>query len=87
MENENGIGLISWINVKSALVYGLLSALLAIGIYTMGVGDVFKIDWQVLLNAGIYGFLTVIVSLLKNLLSDSSGKFLGLIQVIPKIEE
>ena len=77
---------LNWINIKSALVYGLLSALLAICVYAVGIGDVFKMDWKALVNAGFFAFLMALVSLLKNLLTTDSGKFMGLTQVITPIE-
>jgi hypothetical protein len=77
---------INWINVKSALVYGVLSALLAMGIYAIGVNDVFGLNWKEVVNAGVFGLLTVLVSLIKNLLTTGGGDFLGLIKVIPPTE-
>lgn len=78
---------ISWINIKSALVYGVLSAFLAMIIYAVGVGDVFLIDWKELANAGVYGLLVVLVSFIKNLLTTDKGNFVGLVKVIPPTEE
>lgn len=74
---------ISWINIKSALVYGVLSGLLAIASYAISIGDVFNLDLKVLINAGVFGFLVVVVSLIKNFLTNADGKFLGVIKVIP----
>jgi hypothetical protein len=74
---------INWVNVKSAIVYGILTAILAMLIYAIGVNDVFKLDWRQLLNSGVFGFLVVIVSLIKNLLTTNDGKFLWITTVIP----
>ena len=79
----NGIFKLGWVNVKSALVYGLLSAILAIGMYMLSVGSVFSLDFHELINAGVFGFLGVIISLVKNLLTTNSGNFLGAVEVIP----
>ena len=78
---------LNWINIKSALVYGVLSALLAMVLYVTSVGDIFKVSWQALVNSGVFGFLIVLVSLLKNLLTTDSGNFLGIIRVIPDVEK
>jgi hypothetical protein len=69
------------VNIKSALVYGLLSAILEVCIAMISVGDVFNFDWHALLNAGVFGFLIVFVSLIKNLLTSDSGNFVGVIKV------
>ena len=79
----NGIFKLDWVNVKSALVYGLLSAILAIGMYMLSVGSVFSLDFHELINAGVFGFLGVIISLVKNLLTTNSGNLLGAVEVIP----
>ncbi len=82
--NENiNMFTLSWINVKSALVYGLLSALVAVGIYAISIGDVFALNVHAIVNAFVFGFLGVFVSLIKNLLTDASGKFLGVTTIIP----
>lgn len=74
---------ISLTNIKSALIYALLMALVSMGIYVIGVGNIFALDTHVLINSGVLAFVTGIVSLLKNLLTDSDGKFLGVTQVTP----
>ena len=79
----NGIFKLSWINIKSALVYGALSAVLAMATYAINVNDLFQINWHTLLNAGVFGFLIVLVSLIKNILTNDEGNFVGLIKVIP----
>ncbi len=79
----NGILKLDWTNVKSALVYGVLSAFLAIALYINEVHSVFLIDWKALVNAGVFGGLTAVISLIKNLLTTNSGNFLGIINVIP----
>lgn len=70
-------------NLKSALIYALLMGVVSIGIYIVGVGDIFKIDPHALINSGILAAVTGLISLLKNLLTDNAGKFLGMTTVIP----
>ena len=82
----NGIGKLSWVNIKSALVYGVLWAMLAMGIYTVQVGDIFALNFKDLVNAGAFGFLGIVVSLLKNILTTDSGNFAGAVKVIPEIK-
>lgn len=74
---------ISWINIKSGLIYGLLWAILAVFVRILAVGDVFKLNWMELLNIFIMGGLGVFISLLKNLLTTTDGKFVDLVKVIP----
>lgn len=78
---------ISWVNVQSALVYGVLTALLMMALYAISIGNMFALDMKDLANAGAFGFITVIVSLLKNLLTSDAGNFLGAVKVIPNVEE
>lgn len=83
---QNGIFTLSWANIKSALVYGLLSGLLAVLVYVVSVGDVFALDSHALINAGVFGLAGSIVSIVKNLLTTDSGKFLGAIKTTPPTE-
>lgn len=77
----NGIGKLNSGNIKSALVFGVLSAILAIGTYVIGVGDIFSIDGKALANAGVFGGINVILSLIKRLLTTDEGNFLGAVKV------
>ena len=81
-KNMNGILTLSWTNCKSALVYGLLSAILAMSLYAISIGDVFKLDLHALINSGVFGLLAVLVSLIKNLLTTNQGNFLGTTKVV-----
>lgn len=72
---------VSWADVWSALVSGLIMALIVIITNILAIGDIFKLDWAVLINAGVIAFLTSIVSFLKSLLTTDSGKFIGLVKV------
>ena len=79
VKNKNMFN-ISFGNFKSAIVYGFLTAIVAIGVYVIGVGDIFSIDSHALINAGVFGFLNVFISLLKNFLTTDDGKFLGMVK-------
>lgn len=74
---------LSWVEVKSALVYAVLSAVLATLMYVIGIGDIFKIEMKALINIGVMSLFVGITSIIKNFLTSSSGKFLGAIQVKP----
>lgn len=73
-------------NIVSALVYAILMALVSMGIYIIEVGDIFALNSHVLINSGVLAFVTGIVSLIKNLLTDNAGKFLGVAKVIPDVD-
>lgn len=77
---QNGIGKLDWVNIKSAVVYGLVLGIVAVVVYIFKAGSVFALDWRLLVDAFVYGFLGSIV---KNLLTTNSGNFLGVTKVIP----
>lgn len=78
---QNGIFQLSWTNVKSAIVYGAILGLFAIFAYAAKIGDLWALDWHVLVNTFVFAFGG---SLFKNLLTTNSGSFLGLTQVVDK---
>lgn len=78
MENQNGFGSLTWINIKSAFVYFILSAFIAMIAYVIGLGDIFKIDWHMLINVGSMAGFTAVVSILKNFITTKSGTALGI---------
>lgn len=60
----------------SAIVSAVLVAVIG---YILSVGDVFNLNWKMLLNMSI---MTALASLLKVLMTnDTSGKFVGAIKV------
>lgn len=71
----NGIGQLSWVNIKSAIVYGLLAVILAI----IAKGSIFALDWRVLVDIGVMGVLT---SFVKNIFTTNNGNFAGVVKVI-----
>ena len=80
---NNGLGKLDWINIKSAIIYGLIIGVGAMFAVAIGVGDLWKLDWHVLVNAGVFALLG---SLVKNLLTTNSGNFAGIVKVIPPTE-
>lgn len=72
---------ISWLNVKSALVSALITAILAMASYIIGVGDIFHLDSHSLVNIGVLAALTTVVSLIKSFLTNENGTFVGSVQV------
>lgn len=73
---ENNMLKLSWGNVKSALVYAIIAGLVADAIYMIEVGTVFALDWHMLVDGFVFGAITSIV---KNLFTNDSGKFLGMV--------
>jgi len=86
----NGYLTLSWPNVKSALVYGALVSgttfLMAVGQDVLDAGSLLHVDWSESLDRGgvaVVGVLVTAVSVVKNLLTNNQGKFLGVVEVIP----
>lgn len=79
---NNEIFTLNITQVKSAIVSGVLTAILGAAGYIIGVGDVFAIDVHALTNVTALAFLTTVVSLVKSLLTTSQGNFIGAVKVI-----
>ena len=86
----NGFLTLTWSNIKSALVYGVLTSIvtfvLVAGTLILSHGSIYGIDWATVIDKAaiaVIGILVSFVSLLKNLLTDSQGKFLSAFTVIP----
>jgi len=62
---------------KSALVSGLITGILAMAGYIIGLGDVFQIEAKPLINVFAMATLTTIVSLIKSSLTTETGKVMG----------
>ena len=71
------LGLLNWVEVKSALVLAFITALVAIIVKVISAGSVFGLDWKVLVNTGTLAFLAFFVSTLKDLLTTSKGVIAG----------
>lgn len=72
---------LTWTNIKSALVSALITAILAIAGYIIGVGDVFAIDVHALVNVGALSALTAVVSVIKSFLTTNGGNFVGAVSI------
>ena len=66
-----------WTNIKSALVSGVITGVLGIAGYIIGVGDIFKLDVHTLANVGALSALTTIVSLIKAAMTTDKGFIAG----------
>ncbi len=82
----NGILKLSWANVWSALVYGLMWGTLAVFVRVSEIGNIFALDWKDLLNIFVMSGIAVGITLVKNLLTTNSGNFVGVVKVIPPIK-
>lgn len=75
----------NWTDFKSALVSGLITvlgtALSAVVLYVIGLGNIFIIDWHTLANTGVMAGLVVLVSLLKAYFTTPQGSFAGLVKI------
>jgi len=67
----------TYTNIKSAFVSGIITGILGMAGYIIGVGDIFKIDVHTILNVGAISALTVIVSLIKASLTTPIGQLAG----------
>lgn len=69
---------LNWLDIKNALVFGVLTALVVIVIEIINAKTIFGLDWKTLANDGVIAFLGVFVSLLKSLLTTKSGTIAGI---------
>ena len=78
---EQGTFTLSLASLKSALVSVVLMAVLAMLVYIIGLGDIWKIESHALINIGVIALATGLVSLIKNFLTSSSGTFAGITNI------
>ncbi len=88
---DNGIGKLSWVNVKSALVYGVLTLVSVFGLAVVqGVlkaGSLFGLDWKAIIDSATIATLPALISglsLMKNFFTTSRGNFVGMVKVTPE---
>lgn len=86
----NGIFTLTWENIKGAVLYGVLTCLvtflLVVGNSIVTHGSIYGLDWPNIIDQGILavlGILVASVSIIKNLLTDNQGNFLGVVKVVP----
>lgn len=87
---KNGLFKLTWENIKSAIVYGLLTLaatfVLSVAQKVMDAGTFFGLNWLAIIDSSAVSTLPLIitaVSIIKNLLTTSDGKFLNTTDVIP----
>lgn len=68
---------VNWLEVKSAIVSGVIMALVVVITEVLVAGNIWVLDLKALLNTGIIAFLTIFVSFLKSLLTTSNGTIAG----------
>lgn len=85
-----GLFNVNWVNIKSAIVYGLLTMVVtfiaSVAVTVYHAGTFYGIDWAHTIDqAGIeaLGFFVAGISVLKNILTNDKGKFLNTVTVIP----
>lgn len=85
-----GIFTIEWVNVKSAIIYGLMTLMtvfvLSVLQNILDVGSIFGLNWKHIVDtATITTIPTLImgISLFKNFLTNNKGEFLGVTEVVP----
>lgn len=68
---------INWLDVKNALIFGILTAIITILLEIISAKTIFGLPWKTLINDGVVALLTVFVSLVKSLLTTSEGVIAG----------
>jgi hypothetical protein len=86
---KNGLLKLDWENVKSAVVYGLLTMfvvfVISISEAVIAHGSIFGVDWKNVVDISSLKVLGVFISgisIVKNLLTTNDGKFFGLFTVV-----
>lgn len=69
---------INLISIKSALVSTVLMAILTVATYIISIGNIFNINWYTMVNLGAMSLLAGLVSLIKQYLTNSDGKAVGI---------
>ena len=68
-------------DLKGAVVSGLIMALFAMSMHILGVGNIYAVNIQDLINVGVLALLTSFVSLIKSFFTNEEGNFLGVVKV------
>ena len=72
---------VTWTEIKSALVSAVLAGVLAGGYYIANIGSIFTINWHDFANTVSLAAIVAGVSVLKSLLTNASGKFVGAVNI------
>lgn len=74
----------NFIDLQRALSLGLCLAIVIVISYIIKAGTIWGLNWMDILSSGIIGFLGVLGSFLRTLLTTQDGNFIGLVQVMPQ---
>ena len=69
---------LNWLDIKNALVYGVLTAIVVVIIEILNARTIFGLDWKMIANDGVIALLGVFVSALKSFLTNSNGVIAGI---------
>lgn len=82
---KSALGKLNWLDIKNSIVYFLLmlslEGLLALCLYIVGVGSIWKIDWKGLVDATVLPMIIALTSILKSLLTTKEGNFVGIAKI------
>ena len=89
IDMNNGIFTLSWNNIRSAIVYALLTIIVAFALAILqsiiSAGSIFGINWKMVVDHATIAVIPLLIaglSLLKNLLTTNNGSFLGITKVV-----
>ncbi len=68
-------------DVKSALVSAVFMSLIAVLLYVKELGSIWAIDLKEMANVGVMAGIVYLISIGKNFLTNSEGKFVGAIKI------
>ena len=68
-------------DVRGALVSATFMAVTAILVYVYEQGSIWALDFAELVNVGVMAAIVYLISIAKNFLTDSDGKFVGAVKI------
>lgn len=78
---NSGLFKLSWLEVVHALVFGVVTGLVAMAGYILKLGTFFGIDVHTLVNVGGLAALAAVIGLVVPFLTTSQGNFVGIVSV------
>ena len=69
---------LNWLDIKKALVYGVITAIVVVIIEILNAHTIFGLNWKTLANDGVIALLGVFVSALQSFLTNSNGVIAGI---------
>lgn len=80
---QNGILTLDAANIKSALITVLLTSLAGVLLYIVGLGgDLFMINFHVLLSIFVLALANGLLSVIKSLFTTNKGNFVGVVTTV-----